>query len=188
MQIPKLKKKKGGLIGDIVGGVGGLVILVVITLIVIGTLIGANLLKGGVPETKVSNETINLNSSAGLVKLAEWNEEYHDYTILHMWNESGADIDIPASDYLFNSLTGTLTNGSATVYLRGNVTYTYIGTNYYEDSVLGMKSNFTTGLGNVSSKLPVILLIAAVVLLFSVLVILIARSKQMGTSGGSGSL
>ena len=49
-----------------------------------------------------------------------------------------------------------------------------------------MESNFTKGLDNISEKLPTILLIAAVVLLFGVLVILVARSRQMGIGGTSG--
>ena len=50
-----------------------------------------------------------------------------------------------------------------------------------------LRDNFTTGLTNVGNKIPTILLIAAVVLLFGVLVILVARAKQMNI-GGSGSL
>ncbi len=107
MDLSKIKyKKKGGIIGDLVGGVGGLIILVIITLVVISTLLGANLLTTG----------------------------------------------------------------------------------EYNDTAQDMAKNFTAGLQNVSSKLPVILLIAAVVLLFGVLVILVARSKQMGSGGGSGTL
>ncbi len=49
-----------------------------------------------------------------------------------------------------------------------------------------MKNNFTAGLDEISAKIPTILLIAAVVLLFGVLVILVAQSRRMGIgSGGS---
>lgn len=47
-----------------------------------------------------------------------------------------------------------------------------------------LQSNFTTGINNVAVKIPTILLIGAVVLLFGVLIILVARSKQMGVGGG----
>lgn len=49
-----------------------------------------------------------------------------------------------------------------------------------------MQNNFTEGIDNISGKLPTILLIAAVVLLFGVLVILVKQSGSMtGSSGGS---
>ena len=185
MQTQRLKlRKKGGIVGDIVEGAGGLIILVIITLIVLGTLIGANLLKGGVATTTVLNESVLLNSSAGIEQLDYYNPEWHDYTILLVRNETGDQL-IPEANYTF--FNGKLTN--ATEYnFYVNVSYSYVGLNQYEDSVVGMKENFTSGLQNVSTKLPTILLIAAVVLLFSVLVLLIARSKQMGAQSSSGTL
>ena len=45
-------------------------------------------------------------------------------------------------------------------------------------------ANFTSGVDNVSSKLPTILLIAAVVILFGAIAILVARSRGM-TGGGT---
>jgi|TARA_Y100000310_G_scaffold312242_1_gene359356 H+/Cl- antiporter ClcA len=45
--------------------------------------------------------------------------------------------------------------------------------------------NFTEGIDNVSSKIPTILLIVAVVFLFGALVLLVAQSKRMGIGGGS---
>jgi hypothetical protein len=50
-----------------------------------------------------------------------------------------------------------------------------------------MVSNLTAGIDNVSSKIPTILLVAAVVLLFGVLVLLVARARIM-TMGGGGTL
>jgi hypothetical protein len=98
------KSKKGGIVTDVVQGTGGLIIGVVIVLVIITTLLGANLLG-----------------------------------------------------------TGTVENTTA-----------------YD-----MSSNFTEGLNNISEKIPTILLIAAVVLLFGVLVLLVAKSRQMGIGGGA---
>ena len=98
------KNKKGGLVGDIVNGTGGLIIGVIITLVIVSTLLGADL----------------------------------------------------------------LTDGST-----------------YDNASDAMAGNFTDGLDNVSEKIPTILLIAAVVLLFGVLVILVAKSRQMGIGGGT---
>jgi len=101
-------KKKGGVITELIGGVGGLVILVVITLVIISTILGANLLTGG----------------------------------------------------------------------------------SYNDTAQGMAANFTIGINNISSKIPTILLIAAVVLLLSVLAFLVIKARQMsaGAGGGGGTL
>jgi len=101
----KLKTKKGGIVGDLISGTGGLVISVVVILIIVSTLLGANL----------------------------------------------------------------LTNGSE-----------------YDNVTDRMAANFTSGIDNVSAKIPTILLIAAVVLLFSVLVVLVARSRAMGIGTGGG--
>jgi hypothetical protein len=43
--------------------------------------------------------------------------------------------------------------------------------------------NYTTGIDNVSGKLPTILLLAAVVLLFGAIILLVARSRSMGGGG-----
>ncbi len=47
-----------------------------------------------------------------------------------------------------------------------------------------MTANFTTGLGNISAKLPTILLIVAVVFLFGALILLVRNAKLMGVGGG----
>jgi len=55
----------------------------------------------------------------------------------------------------------------------------------YNSSASDMASNFTKGINNISTKIPTILLIGAVVLLFGVIVFLVAQYKKMnlGTGG-----
>ena len=103
-----IRKKKGGIVTELIGGVGGLIILVVITLVIISTILGANLLTAGV----------------------------------------------------------------------------------YNETAQSMAGNFTAGINSVSAKIPTILLIAAVVLLLSVLAFLVVKAKQMslGAGGGGGTL
>ena len=103
----KFFKKKGGVVGDLISGTGGLIITTVVILVVVSTLLGANL----------------------------------------------------------------LTSGSI-----------------YDNATSNMAGNFTQGIDNVSSKIPTILLIAAVVLLFGVIVLLVRQSAAMGIGGGAGSL
>ena len=47
-------------------------------------------------------------------------------------------------------------------------------------------ANFTAGVDNVSSKIPTVLLIAAVVLILGVLVLLVASWQRMRLGGGGG--
>ena len=55
-----------------------------------------------------------------------------------------------------------------------------------EDNATGnLVSNFTAGVDNVSSKLPTVLLVAAIVLILSVLVLLVAAWQRMKIGGGS---
>lgn len=98
--------KRGGIVGEIVDGTGGLIISVVLILVVLSTLLGANLLSANSAEKNAT------------------------------------------------------------------------------DRLMG---NFTAGIDNVSAKIPTILLVAAVVILFGVLVLLVQRAKAM-TGNGSGTL
>lgn len=98
-------KKKGGVVGDLISGTGGLVILVVVILVIVSTLMGASLLTG-----------------------------------------------------------------------------TYLG------AAGNLTSNLTSGIDNVSTKIPTILLIGAVVLLFGVLMLLVRQANAMGIGGRGGSL
>ena len=58
----------------------------------------------------------------------------------------------------------------------------------YANASTLMAGNFTEGINNVSSKIPTILLIAAVVLLFGVIVLLVKQSGAMGIGSGEASL
>ena len=103
----KMRDKKGGVVTSTVLGVGGLIIGVIITLVIIQTLTDADLLTDAtLPSTTVGN----------------------------------------------------------------------------------MTGNFTEGLDNISSKIPTILLLIAVVFLFGALVLLVQQSKRMGIGGGGDSL
>ena len=100
-------KKKGGVVGDLINGTGGLIIGTIVVLVIISTLMGASLL---------TTDSI------------------------------------------------------------------------YENASSNMAANFTAGIDKVSAKIPTILLIGAVVLLFGVIVLLVRQSQAMGIGGTSGSL
>ena len=101
----KFHKKKGGVVGDLIMGIAGLVIGVIVILVITSTLLNSNLLTAG------------------------------------------------------SSYAGTAGN---------------------------LSGNFTAGINNVAEKLPTILLIGAVVLLFGVIVLLVRQSQAMGIGGSKG--
>jgi multisubunit Na+/H+ antiporter MnhC subunit len=49
-----------------------------------------------------------------------------------------------------------------------------------------LSANFTEGVDNVSSKIPTVLLVAAIVLILGVLVLLVATWQRMNIGGGMG--
>ena len=53
-------------------------------------------------------------------------------------------------------------------------------------TAISLTDNFSTGILAVGHKIPVILTIAAVVIIFGVLVFLVANAKRMGIGGGGG--
>ena len=54
----------------------------------------------------------------------------------------------------------------------------------YEGTAGNLSANFTSGVDNVSSKIPTILLIAAIVLILGVLVLLVGAWQRMRIGGG----
>jgi len=60
-----------------------------------------------------------------------------------------------------------------------------LGTGTVENqTVSDMKANFSSGLDNISEKIPTILLVVAVVFLLGALVLLVRNANQMGVGGG----
>ena len=57
-----------------------------------------------------------------------------------------------------------------------------------QGAVTNMSSNFTEGIDEVSSKLPTVLLVAAIVLILGVLAVLVGVWQRMRLGGGGGSL
>ena len=51
-------------------------------------------------------------------------------------------------------------------------------------SVYDLSANFTEGVGNVSDKIPTVLLVAAIVLILGVLALLVATWQRMRIGGG----
>jgi hypothetical protein len=78
-----------------------------------------------------------------------------------------------------------------TVVIIGVFVSTILGANLltsggvWDNATSAMEGNFTSGIDNVNTKIPTILLVAGVVLLFGVLAVLVAQAGRMGFGGGS---
>ena len=178
-------QKKGGIVGNLVFGVGGLIILTIVVLVVVSTLLNANLLRSTATVSTVTNEQGFLNGTFDL--LNEWNSTYYGYAIANVTNRTNG-VEIASANYTLNATTGKLQNATSYVCHRVNITYTYTPLTDFEKKTNALGDNFNLGLDNVSSKIPTILLIGAVVLLFGVIVLLIKASKGVGIGGQQGSL
>ena len=190
-----ISKKRFGVVGDLISGTGGLIVLTIVVLVIISTLLGANLLGSDDTTTyTITNETGAFVNITGYT-LAQVNTSTGTYTMTEVWaNASTATPYLVLAANYTVSTAGVLTNVTVPVNATwtndANVSYTYVYSydNNYEEVTDRMGTNFTEGIDNVSDKIPTILLIAAVVLLFGVIVLLVKQSQAMGIGGSGGSL
>lgn len=182
------KSKRGGVVGDLITGTGGLIVLTIVILVIVSTLLGANLLRGTATTTSASDTNIGINSTGHT--LASFDVLNRGYTVTEVLNNTNSSQVVGLGNFTLNTATGLLTNATSINWISANVTYSYFTPTTYEDAADGMGANFTGGIDNVSTKIPTILLIGAVVLLFGVIVLLVRQSQAMGigASSGSGSL
>jgi len=176
-----------GLVKGLIIGVGGLVVLTVLVFIVVSTILNANLLRATASQANSTENNINVNNTG--FTLVGYSALNRDYSILMVKNATG-NVIVPLANFSLSS-TGVLKNATLAVYegVGVNVTYGYYTPTEYERAASGFGGNLTTGVINVSLKIPTILLIAAVVLLFAIIALLVRQSRNMGIgeiSGGKG--
>lgn len=191
-----MTENRAGLVTGIIAGAGALVLIVVISFFVIQTLNDADLLRNTRPIV-VDNESGTagwgmLNSSDvadGVPPLDSFNINNRDYAIITVWNVSvpSVPLSIASTSWTFNR-TGSLINSTATVFNMTNVTYQYYPRTTYEGAFDELSGNYTSGIRNVSAKIPTVLLVSAMVLLLGILMLLVvrARNMQLESTGGSG--
>ena len=185
------QKKAQGTVTALITGVGGLIVLTVIVLIIVSTILDANLLGATPTATQtISNETggyINMTPYILGETATTGNSSRSAFAITFAWN--GTDASIAVGNYTVNTATGAVTNATDVTWTNVSYTYTFtytsLDTTDDKRTADNLGANFTVGLGKVSSKIPTILLIAAVVLLFAVIVILIRQAGQMGIGSRS---
>lgn len=178
---------------NLVAGVGGLIVVTLVIFVVVTTLLDANLFEDKVTNNVTINNEKGWGNSTGYFlggTLGDINSSRSSYNITAAANWSdGLQINNPITNFTVHS-NGTVINASEASW--GNVTfnYSFTWTVSSDEQVVGddMSLNFTEGVQNVSEKIPTILLIAAVVLLFGVIVLLVRQSNAMGVGTGASSL
>ena len=179
--------KKGQVITGLVSGTGALVITVVVILVIISTLLGANLLGSVFTSTSVTEE-IGWNNDSEYQLGTTANATRYDFVINGAANITVA---IDSGNWTLNAVTGIVTNSTAITAVNdyGNITYNYTYTittdTTSQNTADALSENLSIGIDNVSSKIPTVLLIAAVVLLFGVIVLLVRQTKEVGIGGTS---
>lgn len=190
-------KSKKGQVTSIIAGVGGLIIIAIITLILVSTVLNADLFTNSryvVTETVV-NETGGFVNETGYTLAQFTTSNWTNFQVLAVYNVTQDNDElINAANYTFTSATGIIVNATDDDpffnWANVNITYTYDYTAYTgeDQSAVDLGGNLSEGIHNVSAKIPTILLLAAVLLLFGVLAFLIAKSNMLGIGGSQGSL
>ena len=192
-----IKSKKGqvspGLITGLVFGGASLVIAAIVAFVIVSTLTGANLLTGSRTTGTVTNETHTAGDGAWvnesgftLAGASVTNVIPDSYTITAIWNAStGGEYNISAATNLATvSAGGVVTNATAVTMENVTLSYTYSIKGAQERSSDDLSFNFTSGVDNVSAKIPTVLLVAAIVLILGVLVLLVGAWQRMRVGGG----
>ena len=193
------KNKTGGIVSGTIMGVGILVVATILILVVTSTVKNANLIGDDLLTTVTvsTNETLTI-SGAGISSpvVATSSPYFKSWNATRVMNctvpgcATGSNETLKeGTDYIINA-NGSLSNRTKVI-TPLKVTYTWVNQETYSKNIVNnLSSNFTSGIDNVSSKIPTILLIVAVVFLFGALVLLVRYASGMtgGLGGGAGSL
>lgn len=193
------KGQTGGMVTSLVMGIASLIIAIIIAFVIVTTIGGSNLLS---KETITTTNESELSGNLAFINqttytIAEAVAAYsgaEGYTVVVIWadwNQSngsavsiagtptGYNVSLDATNYTLDSTTGILINATNYVFPNVSVSYTYDRDTTEIKSADGLSGNFSSGINNVSGKIPTILLIAAIVLILSILAILIGIWNRM---------
>jgi len=176
------KGQTAGLVTGLIFGIASLVIAVIIAFVIVSTLTEANLLEDNRITSTVINESGWLNATAYTLDNAATNNL--GYTLTAIFDASDDSV-IPLANATV-STTGIVTRTGDEAVDEALFSYTYVTKTNEEVSTTTLSGNFVDGVDNVSSKVPTVLLIAAIVLILGVLVLLVSTWQRMrfGTGGG----
>ena len=170
-----------------------MIIGVIIAFVIVSTLTGAGLLTSGRTTATTTNETEAYANSTGYTLtdydadttkavsvtqiFADGNQT--DGTQEGIENQpTGYTVLVPSTNYSVSSA-GVIANATTYVYPNISITYAITTESAEERSSDDLSANFTAGVDNVSSKIPTVLLVAAIVLILGVLAILVGVWQRM---------
>lgn len=189
------ENKKGGIASNVILGIGGLVIAVIVILVIVSTATGLGLVGNDKTYTITKlNETITFDDVNTIQTLAAFSYATADNQITcnaltYVANQTQLGASIATNKITKSGCTvinasamdGAGWGGNGTVFLSYTYTTTVVKSHNQIDN---LSSNFTSGINNISSKIPTILLIIVVVVLFGFLVLLVRNTNLMGSFGG----
>ena len=180
-----LKNKKGQLIMGLIGGIAGLIILIIVSFLIVDTLNGANLMP------KYTASIINGSSVTAVSELTGSLAATYSHptcTVSQCVNNSNGAL-IPAANYTATSCNVRYAAATDTAGFNNSIwkcNFALSSDSGRQISTDGMIGNYTSGIDQVSAKIPTVLLVAAVVLLFGAIVLLVQRARQTTESSGGG--
>ena len=184
-------EKKGqvgtGVITGTIFAIGMLVIGIIIALVVIQNLgTGTDILPSS--SNTVYNESgAYLNTSRTSYTLANAGlSGAANFVILAVNNATADGVVVNAANYSI-SATGVLAPSAAINrnFTSINVSYSYSLDSRHKAAVRTLEGNYTSGIDNISGKLPTVLLILAIILILSILVVLVAYWQRMNLGGNT---
>ena len=181
------KAQTSGLITGLVFGIASLVIGVIIAFVIVSTLTGSNLLDGSKSTATASNTTITAVNETGSL-LPNSTLPGASCTVVYASNESGNGLLIHSANYTVTGCTIIFSGSAADALNYNNTIWSITSTTSYDGvekiSADALNANFSRGVDNVSSKIPTVLLVAAIVLILGVLALLVATWQRMRVGGG----
>jgi len=180
-----LKDKRGQLITGLVSGIVGLIILVIISFLIVDTM---NTSITYLPSSvSVTNESLTTVYETGEYLATAY--ESPTCTVTQCVNGSNGYL-IPSANWTATNClvayTGTGEDEIGVNNTDWKCDYSATYSSFMTVTTDSFISNYTKGVDNVSSKIPTVLLVAAVVLLFGAIVLLVSRSRDTVGSVGTG--
>lgn len=182
-----------GFVVGLVMAVASLVILIIIAFVVVSTLTGANLLTAGRPTITTTNESFSGVAQGAWINVTGYtlagassvNLVSGSFVITSAFNQSSG-VQIPATNYSVTA--GGVVKNTTTVapfnnWNNATISYTYKNTAAEEQSTTSLSGNFSSGVNNLSTKIPTVLLIAAIILILGILAVLVGVWQRMRMGG-----
>lgn len=178
----------------------GLMIVIIIGLLALATLSGANLYTASRTTSTVTNESpAYINNTGGGYRLAQFNSGTRlspaITQVINTTNQTGgaaqgynATTPITSGNWTFDTGTWIITNATVNDLDNVSISYTYVLKGNAEISSQNANNNFTDGVGNISENVPAIFAILATLMVFAVIFILWAVFRKMDIGSDRGGL